>query len=155
MKSWLVRVRPGCEMNILTEFNGTKVADTEAGENPAGKPSDRSRWIASAGYIGFICFFSLWNMKRDPFIRSHASQGVLLFIAECAALVMAAILSATVGRIKIAGLVIVGLFELVTALGALVLSIVGIVKALFGEEWRMPFLGEYRDRVPGIHWQED
>ncbi len=70
-------------------------------------------------------------------------------------LVMAAILSATVGRIKIAGFIIVGLFELVTALAALVLSIVGMVKALFGEDWRMPFLGEYRDRVPGIHWQED
>ncbi|HEY5132463.1 MAG TPA: hypothetical protein VII85_02120 [Candidatus Krumholzibacteriaceae bacterium] len=37
---------------------------------------------------------------------------------------------------------------------ALMLSLAGFVKALFGEDWRMPFLGDYRDRVPGLNWQE-
>ena len=58
------------------------------------------------------------------------------------------------GRIKIVGLIVVGLFELVAALAALMLSAVGFVKALFGEDWSMPFLGEYREKVPGLHWQE-
>jgi len=150
-----VRVRTGCEMHNLTEWNGTKTARTEAGDSSPAKPSNRSRWIAAAGYICFVCFFSLWKAKKDVFIRSHASQGVLLFVAECAALVMAAILGATFGRIKIVGLIVVGLFELIAGIAALVLSIVGMVKALFGEDWRMPFLGEYRDKVPGLHRQED
>jgi uncharacterized membrane protein len=129
-------------------------AAAETGEILMAKPSDGSRWIAAVGYIAFICFFSLWRAKKDPFIRAHASQSVLLFIVECAALAVAAILGSTIGRIKIAGLIIVGLFYLVTALAALMLSLAGFFKALFGMEWRMPFLGEYREKVPGLHWQE-
>jgi uncharacterized membrane protein len=126
----------------------------ETGESPGAKPSDASRWIAAIGYIAFVCFFSLWRAKRDPFIRMHASQAVLLFIAECAALAAAVILLSTIGKIKIAGLVVVGFFNLVTALAALILSFAGFIKALFGEDWKMPFLGEYREKVPGLRWQE-
>jgi uncharacterized membrane protein len=129
-------------------------AIAEAGEGPAAKPSDGSRWIAAVGYVAFVCFFSLWHAKKDPFIRAHASQAVLLFIAECAALAAAVILGSTIGRIKIAGFIVIGLFYLVTALAALILSLAGFLKALFGDDWKMPFLGEYREKVPGLHWQE-
>jgi uncharacterized membrane protein len=132
---------------------GERAAD-EGGADPAVKPSDGSRWIAAVGYVAFICFFSLWRAKRDPFIRAHASQAVLLFIAECAGVAVAVILAGTVGRIKFAGLIAVGLFDLVAALAALMLSLAGFIKALFGEDWRMPFLGGHREKVPGFHWQE-
>jgi uncharacterized membrane protein len=134
----------------MDESAGEKqIADT--GEDPAAKPSDESRWIAAIGYVAFMCFFSLWRARRDSFVRKHASQAVLLFIAECAALAVGAILGSTVGRIKIAGLIAVGFFDLVAALAALMLSLSGFIKALFGEDWRMPFLGEYREKVPGLH----
>jgi uncharacterized membrane protein len=125
----------------------------QEGSTPA-KPTDRARWIAAVGYVGFVCLFTLWSARKDTFIRAHASQAVLLFIAECAAVVLGAILSATLGQIKIVGLVIVGLFDLVVGLAALMLSVAGLVKALFGEDWRMPFLGKYREKVPGLNWQE-
>jgi uncharacterized membrane protein len=125
-----------------------------AGETPVSKPSDASRWIAAVGYVAFISFFSLALAKKDPFVRAHASQAVLLFVAECAAVAAAAILGLTVGRIRIAGIILVGLFDLVAALAALFLSLAGFLKALFGDDWRMPFLGQYRDRVPGFPWQE-
>ena len=136
------------------EWNGVDRAPVKQEGSLLAKPSDRARWIAAVGYIGFVCFFSLWSAKKDSFIRSHASQGVLLFVAECAGLLIGVILGATVGQIKIIGLVIVGLFELIAGLAALMLSLAGFVKALFGEHWQMPFLGEYRDRVPGLDWQE-
>jgi len=136
------------------EGNAGENVSAEAGESPAAKPSDSSRWIAAVGYVAFVCFFSLWHAKRDPFIRAHASQAVLLFAAECAALATALILDSTIGRIKIAGLIVVGLFDLVTALAALILSLAGFFKALFGDDWRMPFFGEYREKVPGLHGQE-
>lgn len=140
-------------MLSLTEESGA-MNGGEAVEAGA-RPSDRSRWIAAIGYIFFVCLFSLWKAGKDPFIRAHAAQAVLLFIAECAALVAAAILSATIGKIEIVGLIVMAVFELVAALAALILSVAGIVKALFGEDWRMPFLGEFRDRVPGFQWRED
>jgi uncharacterized membrane protein len=124
------------------------------GESPGARPSDSSRWIAAIGYVAFVCFFSLWHARRDPFIRAHASQAVLLFIAECSALAAAVILGSTIGRIKVAGFIVIGIFYLVTSLAALILSLAGFLKALFGEDWRMPFLGEYREKVPGLHWQE-
>ena len=126
----------------------------ETGETLA-EPSDRSRWIAAMGYLGPLAFLSLWHAKRDEFIGTHASQGVLLFLFECAAIVVSAILAATVGKIKIVGLVIIGFFDLVAGLAALSLMVVGFVKALFGEDWRMPFLGQFRDRVPGIRWERE
>jgi uncharacterized membrane protein len=131
--------------------NGLETAHVNHGEGLAAKPSDRSRWIAAAGYIGVVCLFSLTKSKGDAFIRAHASQGVLLFIAECATLMLAVILGSTVGKIGIVGLIVVGLFDLLAGFTALVLSTVGFIKALFGEDWRMPFLGEYRHRVPGFH----
>lgn len=129
----------------------------EKGAEPAGapeKPSDRARWLAAISYILFMCVFSLVKARKDPFVRFHASQGFLLFLAECSALVAAAILGMTVGRITIVGLVVVGLFELATGLAALALSVMGFVKALFGEYWNMPFLGEFREKIPGFDNRE-
>jgi uncharacterized membrane protein len=136
------------------EWTGVEAGQGRQEGKAPEKPSDRARWIAAVGYIGFVCFLSLWSARKDSFIRTHASQGVLLFVVECAAILIGVILGATVGQIKVIGLIIVGLFELVAALAALILSLAGFVKALFGEDWRMPFLGEYRDRVPGLNWQE-
>lgn len=138
----------------LMEWNRGEAAHVKQEGGFLVEPSDRARWIAAVGYIGFVCFFSLWSARKDSFIRSHASQGVLLFVAECAGILVGVILGVTVGQIKIIGLIIVGLFELIAGLAALMLSLAGFVKALFGEDWRMPFLGDYRDRVPGLNWQE-
>jgi uncharacterized membrane protein len=133
-------------------LSGEEVTASGAPDRGSAAPSDRSRWIAAVAYIGFISLFSLREARRDEFVRAHASQAVLLFLFECAAVVVAAVLGATVGRIRVLGLIVILCFELMSALAAISLSIVGFIKALFGEDWRMPFLGEYRDRVPGIWW---
>ncbi len=133
------------------------MSDVEQSVQTAGagesKPSERARWLSAVGYLSFMSLFSLWRAKRDPFVRYHASQGVLLFLAEMAFLVASLILEATVGRIRIAGLIVVGLFVFMTGIAALALSAVGFVKALFGEYWSLPFLGAWRDRVPGLDWR--
>ena len=120
----------------------------ETVEAPA--PSERARWLAAIAYIPFVCLFSLAREDGDPFVRYHARQGVLLLVAEVAAVVLAIILEATVGRLRLFGLIVVGLVHLATALGALVLAVMGFVKALFGEYWHLPVLGEHAHRVPGL-----
>jgi len=114
-------------------------------------PSDRSRWIASLSYLTFLCFFALWRSKGDPYIKYHARQGFLLLLAECVSIVAIVILEVTLGRVRFIGFVVVLILQLVTGLGALTLSVVGFVKALFGEYWHLPFLGEYGDKVPDLH----
>ncbi len=127
----------------------------EAGEETEPQsPSDRSRWIAAVGYVLFLCFFSLCRAGRDPFIRFHARQAFLLFLAECVVIVMTIILDMTIGKLRFFGMVVIGLFQLIVGLGALTVSVLGFVKALFGEYWHLPFLGEYSERVPVLRREE-
>ncbi len=118
------------------------------------EPTERSRWVAAVSYIMFFCFLSLWQSRNDPFVKYHARQGFLLLLGECIILVMTIILDLTIGRLRFIGVVIVGLIQLVAGLGALTLSVLGFVKALFGEYWHLPFLGDYRERIPGFHKSE-
>jgi fumarate reductase subunit D len=115
------------------------------------EPTDRSRWVAAVSYVTFLCFFSLWKSKEDPFIKYHARQGFLLLFAECIILVLTAILDLTIGRLRLIGVLLIGLIQLVAGLGALTLSVLGFVKALFGEYWHLPILGDYREKIPGLH----
>ena len=120
-------------------------------EEQTASPSERSRWIAAMSYLTFLCFFSLWRSKDDPFIRYHARQGFLLLLGECVVIVAILILEVTIGKLRLVGMLVILLFRLAAGLGALTLSVVGFVKALFGEYWHLPFLGDYRERVPGLH----
>lgn len=124
------------------------------GEDLTNSPSERSRWLAAMSYLTFLCFFSLWRSKDDPFIKYHARQGFLLLLAECVVLVATLILEVTIGKIRLVGMLVIGLFRLAAGLGALTLSVVGFVKALFGEYWHLPLLGDYREKVPGLHVEE-
>ena len=124
------------------------------GEDLTNSPSERSRWLAAMSYLTFLCFFSLWRSKDDPFIKYHARQGFLLLLVECVVLVATLILEVTIGKIRLVGMLVIGLFRLAAGLGALTLSVVGFVKALFGEYWHLPLLGDYREKVPGLHVEE-
>lgn len=125
--------------------------DIEKTEIVVKAPSDRSRWIAALSYLAFLCFFSLLKSKHDDYIRYHARQGFLLLLAECVAAATILVLELTIGRVRFIGFVIVLVLQLVTGLGALTLSVVGFVKALFGEYFHLPLIGEYSERVPGLH----
>jgi uncharacterized membrane protein len=132
----------------------SKERENETVEIVVEQPSDRSRWTAALSYLAFLCFFSLWKSKHDDYIRYHARQGFLLLLVECVAIVTIIVLELTVGRVRFIGFVIVLILRLVTGLGALTMSVLGFVKALFGEYWHMPFIGEYAERVPGLHHDE-
>lgn len=132
--------------------NQEDIKGHDAGESPI--PSDQSRWMAAMSYVTFFCFWSLWKAGEDRFVNYHARQGVLLLLAECIILVMTVILDSTIGRLKFVGVLLVGVIQLAAGLGALTLSVVGFVKALFGEYWHLPYLGDYREKVPGLHRSE-
>ena len=102
------------------------------------------------GYLFFFCFFSLWKGKESSFIRYHARQAFLLFLAECASFLAIVILDRTVGRLPFLGLLIIIVLQLVVYVCALFFSVMGFVKALFGERWVMPFFGHYSEKVPLI-----
>jgi uncharacterized membrane protein len=112
--------------------------------------ADHERWYAAISYLFFFCFFGLWKARESEFIRFHARQAFLLFLAEVISLFVIVILDRTVGRLPFLGLLLVILLQIVVYLAALLLSVMGFVKALFGEKWILPFFGHYGDSVPTI-----
>ncbi len=104
--------------------------------------TDRERWYAAISYFFFLCFLGLWKGKESDFVRFHARQGFLLFVAECVCLAAVIVIDQTVGRLPFLGLLVVIVLQIIVYLGALFLSVVGFVKAFFGERWRMPLLGK-------------
>jgi len=110
--------------------------------------ADHERWYAAISYLFVFCFFGLWKGRESEFIRFHSRQAFLLFLAECVSLLAIFILDLTVGRLPFLGLIIIILLQIVVYISALFLSVMGFVKALFGEKWVMPFLGHYGERVP-------
>lgn len=124
------------------------MTDTNAESAPVERPSDPDRWIAAIGYLFFMCFFALWKGKDSSFVRFHSRQAFLLFLSEIVAFILLVIIDKTIGRLPFLGLLIVILLQIAVYLVALMLSVMGFVKALFGERWVMPFFGPYSDKVP-------
>lgn len=121
---------------------------TDRQKIPIESPSDTERWVAAIGYLFFMCFFALWRAKDSPFVRFHARQAFLLFLSELVAFILLVIIDRTIGRLPFLGLLIVVLLQIAVYLVALMLSVMGFVKALFGERWEMPFFGPYSAKVP-------
>lgn len=112
--------------------------------------ADHERWYAAIGYLFFFCFFSLWKSRESAFIRFHGRQAFLLFVAECVALLALLILDRTLGRLPFLGLLIMIVLQVGVYFAALFLSVMGFVKALFGERWVLPFIGHHGEKVPLI-----
>ena len=112
--------------------------------------ADHERWYAAVAYLFFVCFYSLRKGRDSDFVRLHSRQGVVLFFAECAGLLAVLVVDQTIGRVPLLGLLVVIVLQVAVYLSALLLAVMGFVKALFGERWIMPVLGNYADRVPLI-----
>ena len=93
------------------------------------KISVTSKVWAAASYLWFFCFISLILKKNNPFVLFHARQGLILFVVWLFLLVISAV--PVLGHI-------VGFLGNVVVL---VLAIMGIIHALGGEYWTMPWLG--------------
>lgn len=107
------------------------------------------RWLASICYLSVIVLAPMVLVKRkSSFLARHCRQGFALCFAEIVALIVLAVLDATVGSIPVLGLIISIILHLIVFLAALALSVLGFVRALSGESWSIPFLDDIADRVP-------
>jgi uncharacterized membrane protein len=110
--------------------------------------SVRERWLAAVAYLGPGCLVTMFTRHRTPYLKWHAQQGFALFFLEAAVVALLIILDNTIGRIPILGLVVIILTQLAAFVIFLVLSILGFVKALAGESFRIPVLDDYAEKVP-------
>ena len=90
--------------------------------------------FAVVGYIWILCFVPLILKRDNKFAAFHAKQGLVLFL-----------FSLVLGLINIIPL----LGQLIWIVGGImcsILGLIGIIKALSGEYWRMPIIGDLADK---------
>lgn len=123
----------------------------EPGSAQGEAPSEiRQRWLAAVCYLGPGWLAPILLKGEGAFLRWHAQQGFALFFTEVVAVALLIILDSTLGRIPFLGILVILLLQLGAFVAALVISVMGFVKALAGEEFRIPVLDEYAEKVP-IH----
>ncbi len=96
------------------------------------KDIEQNKVIAAIGYIFILCLLPLLGKKDSEFAQFHGKQGLVLVICWFVIWVVGAI----IWPIMAIGNIIL-----------LVLSIMGIVNALAGKYWEMPFLGKYAKKI--------
>ena len=92
------------------------------------KPNSEQKLWAAAGYLWILSLVVLAARKNNEYIRFHASQGVLLFVASIVFMVT--------GPFAV-------ILNLIVGVGA----IVGIIKALQGEKWELPVVGGWAQKL--------
>jgi uncharacterized membrane protein len=90
-----------------------------------------NKGVAALSYVWVLCFVPLFLKRDSKFAQFHAKQGLLLFAIE--------MFGVFVFWIPILGWL---LFVAVT-----VLAIMGVIRALSGEWWEMPYIYNWSQKI--------
>ncbi|MBD3281786.1 hypothetical protein GF391_03505 [Candidatus Uhrbacteria bacterium] len=94
------------------------------------KDVEENKLIAALGYVGILCLIPLLAKKESKFSQEHGKQGLVLLIVW--------VIGSFVFWFPIIGWLL--------ALGVLIINIIAFVKALMGEFWEIPVVGQYRNK---------
>jgi uncharacterized membrane protein len=131
----------------MEEFPVIQPDETEQQDaSPEIAPDER--WGAAACYLGPGWLFAALRTRRTDYVLWHLRQGFALFFVEMAMIAAVIILDQTLGRIPILGFLLMILVQLACFMVALILSVLGFVKGIAGEPFRIPVLDEYAEHVP-------
>ena len=95
------------------------------------KDIEENKVLAAIGYISILCLIPLLLKPKSQYAKFHAKQGLIL----------------VVGEIINSFLFFFPPLMILGSIALLILSILGILKALNGEYWEMPYLGEYAKKI--------
>lgn len=109
--------------------------ENNAPKKPIDKDVEDNRLIAAVGYIGILCLIPLFFKKNSKYAQFHGKQGLVLLIGW--------VINFLIGVFPIIG----WLLALIGTIALTVLSLIGIVKALNGEYWEMPYLASYAKKI--------
>ena len=123
------------------------------------KHVEEGKSMAWLSYLGILFLIPMFTQRQNPYTMFHVRQGIVLFVLELAGGVLAVLLA-------IVGIIIqavlnqtnmpfvsccvnsgVSIITLAVYAFALVMSIIGIVKALGGQMWTMPVLGGIAGKI--------
>ena len=133
---------PGCGRSMQTE--------STARQTPA---LTRDNLLGACAYFTFIpalAFLLLEPYRRNPFLRFHSVQCLLLWLAGLAAGLLVRLLTLVFVLVPAFGPLLAVLFVTIAALAALFLWIVLVVKALQGEQFALPLIGSMARKYSSV-----
>jgi uncharacterized membrane protein len=114
----------------------------------SGQPKDNR--IAALAYVTFIpaiVLVLIEPFKRNRFVRFHAFQSIFLTAATILIAIALRILYSILTLIPVAGYLLAWLVIPVTLLGWGILWLVLVVKAVQGETFKLPLIGNLAERA--------
>ena len=91
-----------------------------------------TKLYAMIGYCSLLCLVPLLKGKEDPYLLFHGRQGLALFLCEMAVFVVSILFPWLMQPF----LFVFGLF-----------SFLGMIKALLGEKFKIPFIFQISERL--------
>ncbi len=110
----------------------TQTAHTTPTVSAPATAGEKNTLMAILSYIGILVIVPYLTAKEDPFVKFHIKQGLVLVVIEIAVFVL---MIMTMG-ILYPVLILVNI-------ATLILSIIGIINAVQGNEKELPLVGNY------------
>jgi len=109
------------------------------------KDEDKGMLILS--YLGMLSIIPFFTVKKDnEYVRWHAKQGFVLFIAEIILMVLLIIMSIILSFIP-GGYIFARLLWFFISLALIVLCIWCIFQAIQGFKWKIPFISDFAEKL--------
>jgi uncharacterized membrane protein len=122
----------------------------------ASKPGDAGIFaenvagaLAYVTFIPAVVFLLLEPYKKNSFVRFHSVQCLLLWGAGIVVALALKVASPLIFLVPVAGPLLVLLLSVFAILAAVLLWLVLVVKALQGEMYKLPLLGEFAVEYSG------
>jgi len=132
---------PGCGRSMQIE-SASKQKVGLLGENFAGA-------LAYITFLPAIIFLLLDPYRRNPFVRVHSVQCLLFWLASVVVAVLLRLAVLVLLFIPAVGPLLAVLLTATVALAAVISWIVLLVKALQGERFRFPVIGQLAEQYSG------
>lgn len=111
----------------------------EKKQTGSSKDIEENKVIAAIGYISILCFVPLLMAKESKFAQFHAKQGLVLFIIG----VIVMLINVVIGWIPFIGWAI----ALTLSAIVIILSLLGLIKALAGEWYEVPLVSDFAKKL--------
>jgi uncharacterized membrane protein len=95
---------------------------------------DQDKIMLVLAYLGILSLIPLLTVKDSDYVKWHAKQGLVLGLGGGVAISIIAMIP------------VVGLSVCLLGPGLLVLCIMGIIKAMGGQRWRIPLAADLADK---------
>ena len=127
---------PGCGWNTAQPVLGTT----------GGIRDNIAAALAYLTFIPAILFLVVEPYKKNRFIRFHAFQSIFLTLTAVVAGLVLKLLFLILSLIPLLGHLLLLLISVIAFLGCVILWLVLMVKALQGEMFRLPLIGDLAER---------